>query len=173
MCTSPAVSPLCGRWPNVCQVNRWVLWGDPSGDVHTTIPLHRRGFLWFTSLTLPSLLLQRYRLGFPPPGGEPFPLGSFQWLELGYLLELSLGLKENSGKAGHLQYCPVSSSSIIVSSSQPPFLRLLEGEAASISIFMYSPTLLETVVRILDSPKFSLMGQAPQILPLSKYPAGG
>lgn len=100
--------------------------GKPLGDVHTVILLHRWGFLWFTSLNLPPFLLQRHIPGISFTCWVAFSTVIFsRWLELSYLLEIPRGLKENSGSVGLPDCCSVSSSSVIVSSSQPPILRLL------------------------------------------------
>lgn len=93
-------------------------------------------------------------------------------LESGYLLQLPLDLKEDSGRAGHPHCCPLFSPLLRVSSSQPPNLRLLYGEAASVSIFLHSAKLLETL-HMSGSPQSSLKAQAPTSLQLSKYPSGG
>ena len=114
------------QWFLLCQVCWWVLWEGPSGNVHTAISWYGWEFLWFASQNFPSVLLQM-----PTPGVSSswlviLSIGILSsCLESGYLLQLSLGLKENSGSADLPHCCALSSSSVIVSSSQPPILRLL------------------------------------------------
>ena len=125
--TDPAVRPLYGRHPVLALLltHWWLLWGGPSADVHSAVLPQGRLLRVQSSEASSSPVSEAH----PVVSSTLWPALStgilWRCLEPGYLLQLSLGLEENSGSVGYPHGCPLSSPSVLVSSRQPPILNLL------------------------------------------------
>ena len=110
--------------------------GRPLGGCPHHIP-HRWGCLWVSSLNLPPLLLQRYTPVVPSTLWAALSTGILsRWLQPGSLLQLSLGLKENSGSVGYPPLLLPSFLTLCSSLLQPashPQTSLRRGSYQSLS----------------------------------------